>query len=705
MVSKSLSVAAVIAAVLTGLTAGAGTQVPFPGPWEKYNNSPANRTLTPVSVHSSSGNVSVSGSWNSNGAVLSGPSAIITLDFGQETAGLISLAYGTNVIASGDKSYQDDGLLGLAFSESEQFIGVESDNSTSFDDNDGRFPLVTSNQSYTLPPERVRGGFRFLTISISPNASATTSIQVSSVSLQYSGAPAVPDDQLQAYSGYFYCDEDLINRIWYAGAYTIQLCEIGAHQARAFAGIPDASTGLWFNNATVLPLSASDQVLVDGAKRDRSVWSGDYSLSSMVEFVSSVGNDRMLTMRNGLDSIIYQQNSNGLLPYVGPPMTSDGYSDTYHLHGIIDIFNYYQYSNDVSWLTQNWPSYLKAMDYSLQQITSNNLYNCTNTLDWGRVGQGGENIEVNALFYRSLVTGAQLAMAVGSNNTDVSKNWTAIAANVKAAVNNLLWDTSAGLFKDNTSPGTTVHPQDGNSMAVVFDLANDTYKASISEKLQENWNQYGAVGEEGNGVISPFIGGFEIEAHLLANPGNASAGMELLRRQWGYMLQTWSNASTVEGYDKDGSLHYAFYPGNADAYISFAHGWSTGPTAWLTFTVAGLEPTSPLGKTWQFVPHAIGSGLSMAQTGFQDTLGTFQAGWEIASNGSFSSWVSSPSSTTGVIGIPKAAGSGTASVYLDNTVVLQSNTTASGYNVTQDDNYWYIQDVKGGKNHTISIKA
>jgi hypothetical protein len=124
----------------------------------------------------------------------------------------------------------------------------------------------------------------------------------------------------------------------------------------------------------------------------------------------------------------------------------------------------------------------------------------------------------------------------------------------------------------------------------------------------------------------------------------------------------------------------------------------------LTFTIAGLEPTTPLGKTWQFIPHAAGSGLSMAQTGFQDTLGTFQAGWDMTSNGSFSSWVSSPTSTTGVIGVPKVA-SGTASIYLDNIIVLHNNSTSAGYNITQDADYWYIQDVKGGKNHTISLHA
>ena len=38
--------------------------------------------------------------------------------------------------------------------------------------------------------------------------------------------PHYADDQLRDYTGYFHCDDELLNRIWYAGAYTNQLCTI-----------------------------------------------------------------------------------------------------------------------------------------------------------------------------------------------------------------------------------------------------------------------------------------------------------------------------------------------------------------------------------------------------------------------------------------------------------------------------------------------
>ena len=43
------------------------------------------------------------------------------------------------------------------------------------------------------------------------------------------------------------------------------------------------------------------------------------------------------------------------------------------------------------------------------------------------------------------------------------------ATRIKAAYNALLWDSESGLYRDNDDP-TSIHPQDGNSLAVLFNL-------------------------------------------------------------------------------------------------------------------------------------------------------------------------------------------------------------------------------------------
>jgi hypothetical protein len=112
-------------------------------------------------------------------------------------------------------------------------------------------------------------------------------------------------------------------------------------------------------------------------------------------------------------------------------------------------------------------------------------------------------------------------------------------------------DGVQGLYRDND--GSSLYPQDGNTIAVLFDIADATQAARISAGLSGNWNEFGAVAPEASGTISPFVTSFEVKAHFKA--GNSSAAIEIMRRMWGYALNTFSNSSVLEGYFQDGSLH------------------------------------------------------------------------------------------------------------------------------------------------------
>jgi hypothetical protein len=80
---------------------------------------------------------------------------------------------------------------------------------------------------------------------------------------------------------------------------------------------------------------------------------------------------------------------------------------------------------------------------------------------------------------------------------------------LKQRFNGAFWDENAGMYRDNLT--TTLHPQDANSLAVVFNLTDSREKNQrISEGLQRNWNDIGPVAPELPDTISPFISGFEV---------------------------------------------------------------------------------------------------------------------------------------------------------------------------------------------------
>jgi hypothetical protein len=112
------------------------------------------------------------------------------------------------------------------------------------------------------------------------------------------------------------------------------------------------------------------------------------------------------------------------------------------------------------------------------------------------------------------------------NDTASTSRWQTIASTLKTAANALLWNSTAGLYRDNET--TTLLPQDGNAWAVVSNLTDSSEKASsISQALTRRWTPYGAPSPEASDAVSPFISGFELQAHLLAN--NASSGLDLMR--------------------------------------------------------------------------------------------------------------------------------------------------------------------------------
>jgi hypothetical protein len=279
--------------------------------------------------------------------------------------------------------------------------------------------------------------------------------------------------------------------------------------------------------------------------------------------------------------------------------------------------------------------------------------NVTSPSDWLRFGMGGHNIEANAILYYTINQGIQLATAL--NDTAPIANWTAIAARVKAAANDVLWDGEVGMYNDNET--TTLKPQDGNSWAVVANLTtNSSQIQQISNNLAGRWTPYGAPAPEAADAISPFISGFELQAHFLAQ--NATSGLALMRLQWGFMLDDarMTNSTFIEGYSTTGELHYAPYLN--DARISHAHGWATGPTSSLTAHVAGIQLLSAGGKTWRIAPGL--GDLKHVDAGFQTSLGSFAAMTKVEDGSGVTMQFETPLGTSGEVRMPLLACKGLA---------------------------------------------
>jgi Bacterial alpha-L-rhamnosidase 6 hairpin glycosidase domain len=642
---------------------------------DPFNFAPSSRTVVPVAVFSTAGAVS-----NPNNVLsgkpttLAGAGAQIVLDFGKEVGGILSLEFAG---AAGNPT------LGAAFSESSLYVGPNSDNSAGGGSSDGALALsVAGPMSWTSESKHLRGGFRYLTLFVNGG-----SIDVTGVSLAFSPDPerAIPNQ----YPNYFYSNDEVLNKAWYGGAYTFQTNVIANHQGR----IPPAPASNWDNTAAVG--EAGKVVLVDGAKRDRTVWPGDMVISLPTGYAALHDTE---AAKNALVTLFNHQQGDGHLQWCGPPWNLDFGSDTYHLWTLYGTYLGYVYSGDKPWLDSVWAQYKTGIAYITNKIDANGLLNVTGTADWGpRVDQGGENIEANAILYAVLTGSVTLAEAEGDGASATS--YAALAATLKTKINATLWDSSVGAFRDN--PASNLHPQDGNALAVWFGVIDDPARArGLSYVHQANWNAIGSVTPEW-GQISTFVGSMELMSHFVA--GYDKRGLDMIRMMWGYMLSSpngpqstfWESFTTDGGFGSNGNG-----PAPSDSFTSLAHGWGTGPTSALTFFVLGVAPDSVLGQTYHVTPHPgdlrhVEGRLTLAPGKLVQV--TYDVGVGCSS---FSMTVDASSNTgsTGTIGVPKLGAKHTVTI---GGAVAWNGTSfvgASGVGgATEDDAYIYFTGVQPGK--------
>lgn len=248
-----------------------------------------------------------------------------------------------------------------------------------------------------------------------------------------------------------------------------------------------------------------------------------------------------------------------------------------------------------------------------------------------------------------------LVLASAVNDSSVVQTYQSAMANIKTAANERLWDPAQNLFFDNDTIQTpeSVHPQDGNSWAVVAGIVIQDRAAAISDALKARWVlPFGAPAPEAGPTVSPFVTGFEVQAHYLA--GHAEYAVELMEFMWAdFMLDDprMTNSSLIEGYSTNGDLHYAPY--DNDARISYAHGWATGPTSALTFFAAGLRVDSGAGKKWTIQPRL--GALKNVDAGFETPLGDFSVDWRVESPGALKGDISTPRDTRGTLILPQGS--------------------------------------------------
>ena len=681
----------ILAALLTGASAVPANAAAPPGGWHSYLEQPKSSDVRPVSATVLSGNVSNARGLTSHaGGVTtltvtsSNDPATILLDYGEDVEGSPYI----NV-----KSYNTTGTspaVSLAFTEAKGYlrtpgsstlaaaatagattitvqpgsprrpltfaagdtvtVGSPSETDTIVSLSGATLTLKTpltqdhaAGATVTSTPGAITGDSAFQPRSVSLTVNAQSLLTSSfmggfrfeAITLTTPGTLVLKGAGVQFgggylataadYQGYFESSSADFNQMFYDGAYTEQ------------TDMQPAGTN-----------GATEPSVLDGAKRDRAIWSGDLGIEGqgIADTLGSNGNNYV--KQSLLTLITSSQQGGGLnadtLFRTGP------YSNSYSSWTLDAATEYYRNTGDTAFAQQILPWLEGQLSYDATLtdndgliVTGSQISTTNGGYDWDFYdgAKPGVVTAFNDLYYRALRDVAYIEASLGNNTKADAYNQT--ADSVKDEINANLFNPATGTYYLSESDHTTF-AQDANALSVLFGIAPDDKVPGILSALKTLWGPHGSEPYSGStysNLISPFITAFEVEADYLA--GDTTDAEQLVGLTWHQMLDPQNPFYTGTFWENIGPDGTA-----TESRTSLSHGWASGPTPIMTSYVLGVQPADPGYATFTVAPH-FGS-LTWAKGAVPTPYGQIFVSW-VKKGASYSLKVQAPPGTTASIAL------------------------------------------------------
>ncbi|CAE6462525.1 unnamed protein product [Rhizoctonia solani] len=425
-------------------------------------------------------------------------------------------------------------------------------------------------------------------------------------------------------------------------------------------------------------------VCFDGAKRDRVVWAGDFSIFGPTIFYSTANIEAVagsLLLFTGVQDTRGQIASSVLASTVPSEIPSNDwktgnfYSVIYAISSANAWYEWYQYTGDTRFASKWWPAIKRDIEYGLSfldQETGLITLEDAAAMDFDYYDgpTPGAHIGANSIVVWALRNAALISDSIGDS---VASQYRDTANKIEKAVNERLFSSTTGaymLIDGNTTVGIS---QDGNSYAILSGIASASNAPSsagaVIEAMRLLDTSFGPLSFSNTSrflpIVSPYASGFHTWAAFEA--GMNEEAIRLMRAVW--KNQTDENNPWYTG------MTWEFINGTSGEpyrpnYSSQAHGWGSAPTWQLSRYVLGVSPIVPGYSTWSFAPRTV--NLTYANGRVPTPWGTITASWE-ATETTFEMQISAPPGTNGTIVVP---GAGNKTVMINGAQVGASGNSA-----------------------------
>ena len=346
---------------------------------------------------------------------------------------------------------------------------------------------------------------------------------------------------------------------------------------------------IWQTAVDTAHLSMQDSIL-DGIKRDRGRWIGDDEVIHRV--VADVYGDSRL-VRSGLEDAI------GPAPVNGPVNGLPGYSAWW----VISEFEYVQRWGDLDQLRSVQGRMLQLLALMERDLDARHIYAAKDGgkpfVDWAP-GLSGDSPEARrAVHFEYLLAFRRAATLLRlTGDTASAAHYDALASEMTTAAQTSLAETPGG-FGDRWQT---------NAIAVLAGaVTSEAQRQAVWRVLART-----VTTRKPSDIITPYYGNYLLSA--MAALGHRAEALAWMRFYWGGMLDAgatsfweawdpaWAGPDPHARLQADDKVGY---------YASLAHGWSSGPAAWLIEQILGLTPLAPGDRLMQIRPDL--AGLQWAQ--------------------------------------------------------------------------------------------
>ena len=344
------------------------------------------------------------------------------------------------------------------------------------------------------------------------------------------------------YEGSFNCSDQRLNDIWMTGAYTVHL---------------NMQEYIW-----------------DGIKRDRLIWLGDmHPETSTISYVF------------GEDESVYSSLDLAVKQYPLPNYFNG--MSAYSMWYLIMQYDWYMHFGNIDFLRKH-GDYIKGLVDLIDtkvDAEGNDELGGGRFLDWpSSPNEKGVHSGYRALIVWAMNDAAKLCRILGDEPQ--AKKAEAIVARLNKKI----------------MPSNNLKQAEGLMAIAGLKSAEDAAKAIL---------------EGGPKGFSTFYGYYMLQA--LAMDGKYAEALDIISKFWGGMLDlgatTFWEDFNLDWVDNVGRIDEFVPAGKKDihgdfgAYCypgfrhSFCHGWASGPTAWMSQHVLGIEPLEPGCRKVSVKPH------------------------------------------------------------------------------------------------------